>query len=161
MSQSRITFQSVTKYNQLAAVKIQNSLFPEYDATETYRQSLNKENNCRYWIVSMDGKDAGISGIYENDAEPESAWLGWFGILPEYREKKIGTATLKFFEEEAKRLGKKYVRAYTNRNDNDIAKDFYKANGYEEEYYNDEISIFSKSICDEQVPKWGNKKLRY
>lgn len=57
----------------------------------------------RYWLWSLStpecpsGKFIGMSGIYEEEADPESAWLG---VLPEYRREWFGTRMLNAFQQE-------------------------------------------------------------
>ena len=148
------------------AVKIQNTIFPEYSARINYEESISKINNATYYLVIEEDSIIGITGIYSTDSE--NVWLGWFGVLEKYRRRGYGSKIINKFEEIAKEQGFKYVRLYTDKYDNDIAINFYKANGYIEEDYLCEddpdskkypILIFSKSLYNKSLPLWNNKNI--
>lgn len=52
----------------------------------------------------------GITGVYYYDLD--SAWLGWFGVLPEYRNKGIGCRLLNKTIKLVSSMGFKYLRLY-------------------------------------------------
>nr|MCR5307674.1 GNAT family N-acetyltransferase [bacterium] len=98
--------------------------------------------------------------------DKDNAWLGFFGIKEDYRDKGYGKKSLKLTEEYAKSAGFKYMRLFTDKLDNEKAISFYEANGYSFEDYDcdkeelkDEFNVVigSKSLCDEEVPLWDNK----
>lgn len=43
-----------------------------------------------YYIVYLENIPIGVTGIYSYNEYPEDAWLGWFGILEEYRNNGYG-----------------------------------------------------------------------
>lgn len=150
------------------ARKIQNELFQD-DAYIDYLKSTFHITKDKYWLLEVDGHNIGISGLYSLNIDPTSAWLGWFGILPEYRRAGWGSLALILFEAEALRLGYKYSRIYTARNNNDVAKSFYQKNEYVEEHYYcpqdpvghlTPLSIYSKSLyIDNALPAWANRNM--
>lgn len=159
----------IDKTNIQIAHKIQTTLFPESDAYVNYLESVEHITENEYWIIEVDGIFVGISGIYSFAIDPQSAWLGWFGILPEFQRRGFGSLAIQMFESEARKRGFKYVRLYTGRNHNDIAKSFYKHNGYKEEYYEcpedtgatvESLSVFSKNLAkNESAPLWADKNM--
>lgn len=163
-------FIPIDKTNIDLAISIQHHLFPEYNGEINYRESLIKEENKTYFLIEEDGNIVGITGLYFYKVDPTSAWLGWFGILEEYRRLHLGSKALKMFEEMAKEQGFKTVRLYTDKYDNKVAINFYKANGYtEEDYVLDEdpaskiypLFIFSKSLDGSKVTRWNNKNIGF
>ena len=121
-------------------------------------------------MIEENGEIVGISGLYFYAVDPTSAWLGWFGILKEYRRLHLGSKALKIFEAMAVKLGFKTARLYTDKFDNDIAINFYRSNGYtEEDYLLDEdpaskkypLFIFSKSLDGTKVTRWNNKNIGF
>ena len=158
----------ITSENIGVALEIQNAIFPSESAQETYMDSISyPSSDLVYWLLQEGDVFVGVSGLYSFQTEPESAWLGWFGILEKYRRNGYGSDALALFEEYAKKNGYLYVRLYTGRDNNDIAKKFYKENGYVEEQYEclndpaqEKISIFSKSLYnDKELPMWDNKMI--
>ena len=47
-----------------------------------------------YYIVYLENIPIGVTGIYSYNEYPENAWLGWFGILKEYRNNGYGGIVL-------------------------------------------------------------------
>lgn len=132
------------------------------------------QKDFHYWI-SYDsdvdrpiGFPVGISGLYVEDADIESSWLGWFGVLPEFRRQRYGTRIINHYEDEARLAGFKYARLYTTEN-NAVARAFYKYAGYEEEMYHGDVPddiggnvvVYSKSICGNPVPPWNDRQLLF
>jgi ribosomal protein S18 acetylase RimI-like enzyme len=116
------------------------------------------------------GKFIGMSGIYAEASDPESAWLGWFGVLPEYRRERFATRMLNVFAEECRALGFKYARIYTTEN-NIPARECYKFNGFSEEIYGGVIPfyviggpvyIYSRSLYPNyDCPPWNDRHLDF
>ena len=115
----------LNKDNLQTAIDIQRAIFPTHDASQNYIDSVDGTTANKYFLLYEDGIGyVGISGLYSLKADPESAWLGWFGILEQYRRNRYGSEALRLFELRAKELGYKYCRVYTDRDDNDSAIDF-------------------------------------
>lgn len=159
----------IDKSNIGLAREIQCLLFPDSDAAVNYIEAVEHVSGYEYWLVQVDGEYVGISGIYSLPVDPDSAWLGWFGILPQFRRMGLGSRVIRAFEDVARERGFLYARLYTGRYDNEVAKAFYRANGYQEEFYDcpedpgglvEPLSIFSKALSEgSTVPPWGNKSM--
>lgn len=161
----------VTAENLAIVLDMWHKIFPNETlwcgfalAENCFQKSLH-DPYLRYYIHYNGDTPVGISGIYKEDAEPESAWLGWFGVLPEYRRQGFGTKIMDYFIQECRSLGKKYARLYTGA-ENTIGQKFYEAYGYKGEPYTaehpydpEELIIYSLSLCNEPVPPWNNRHL--
>ena len=152
------------------AITIQNEIFPDHDAFQNYKEAVEHITDNKYYLVQNEtnGEYVGISGIYSLSIDPDSAWLGWFGILEKYRRKHYGSETLRLFEDTARSLGFKYCRFYTDKFDNDATISFYKKNGYILENYDCvtdpscvdfPILIGSKSLDKNPPTLWNNKNI--
>ena len=158
--------QDLSPDNLDLALEIQHELFPNYSARINYEESLSGITDYKYYLIFQGGNCVGISGIYSLDTDPESAWLGWFGIRTPYRSKGLGSQALSLFEQTAVKRGFKYARLYTDKFDNETAITFYQANGYTaEDYENPDdpaskeypVLIFSKALGNNPPVPWNNR----
>jgi len=62
-----------------------------------------------------------------DELDKNSIWLGWFGVLPEFRSKGIGRKSLLDMIEKSKEYGKKFFRLYTNDNGDSKARPLYRS----------------------------------
>lgn len=164
-------FINLNKDNISTAILIQNEIFPTHDASTNYKEAISKVTNYQYFLLhDAECGFVGISGLYTLPDDKKSAWLGWFGILEKYRRLHFGSQAMAIFEEKARKLGYKYCRIYTDRDDNDIAISFYQSHGYFfEEYQNDAdpacydypVLIGTKSISNEPSQPWGKKNMHF
>ncbi len=167
-------FALVDYSNYKKAIEIQNTIFPKEDGTINILASLDvdlfvkktgieyKNDNIKYYIAYDNNEVIGITGIYYYDNE--SAWLGWFGVLPDKRRNHYGKAILEKTMELAKQKGFKTMRLYTDAVDNANAIKLYEKLGFIGEKYSAEklaydCYIYSKSLCNEPVNLWNNKVL--
>ena len=160
--------EKVTESNVDYAVSIQEELFPGESGRANYEEALNQSADYKYYLIYHAGDCVGIIGLYYYMEDPDSAWLGWFGIRKEYRRRHLGSMALKLFEEMAAEGGYKYARLYTDAEDNDDAIAFYEAEGYISEPYenaNDSVSmkqknlIFTKPLGDNELVLWNNRNI--
>lgn len=156
----------ITENNIEYAVEIQEELFPGESGRANFEDSLDGTTEYEYFLIYEDGECAGITGLYTYPEDPESAWLGWFGIRENFRRKHLGSRSLNMFEEMAASRGYKFARLYTDQENNDAAIAFYKANGYScESYHNPQdpacmehkTVIFSKSLTSGQLVPWNSR----
>lgn len=169
MKHDDIEIVNVDMDNVIHAIHIQRSLFPDSDGAYNFLESLVKTSEFEFWLIKKDSDYIGTVGIYTLPEDGESAWLGWFGILPQYRRQGIGSLAIAHYEKVARERGFRYARLYTNRLNNERAKSFYRANGYVEENYSCDydpgteieiLSIFSKALQDRTpVTPWGNRTM--
>ncbi|MCR5794613.1 MAG: GNAT family N-acetyltransferase, partial [Solobacterium sp.] len=111
----------VTKENLEYAVRIQNTIFPEYNGEANYIDSITGKTDSAYSLVYDGDTCIGITGLYTYDTDPDSAWLGWFGILEPYRRRGHGRELIRLFEEAARERDFSHTRIYTDRYENDTA----------------------------------------
>ena len=163
-----MTLEKITKDNIGYAIQIQESLFPGESGRANFEDSLAAASGYGYYLIYEDGTCVGVIGLYNYPEDPESAWLGWFGILEEFRRKHLGSKALKMFEEMAARQGFRFARLYTDALDNDAAIQFYQANGYIGEPYlnaDDPVClkyktlIFSKALIPGELVPWNNRSI--
>ena len=166
----------VDKSNYNEAIKIQKSIFPLEDGTLNILNSLDRElfmrttglyyldDGIKYYLAIKDGKYVGITGLYYYDIEKDSAWIAWFGITDEYRNKGMGRELLEKTMGLALSKGFKYIRLYTDYVDNYDAIKLYEKCGFTGEKYTLEnlpydCRIYSKSLIGDKVIPWNNKML--
>ncbi|MDO5110284.1 MAG: GNAT family N-acetyltransferase [Erysipelotrichaceae bacterium] len=158
----------VTADNLDDAVSVQEELFPGESGRANYEEAVYGMSGYRYYLLYEDGECVGVTGLYWYPEDPDSAWLGWFGIREEYRRRHLGTLALKRFEEMAAKQGFRYARLYTGADDNEAAITFYRACGYIcEPYMNPQDSagaeermlIFSKPLTDEPLVPWNSRSI--
>ena len=160
--------------NYKKAIEIQNKIFPKEDGTINILASLDRDlfkkktgmyyedDNVKYYIAYENNEAIGITGLYYYDNV--SAWLGWFGVLPDKRRKSYGKTILEKTMELARQKGFKTMRLYTDAIENADAIKLYKKMGFVGEKYSAEellydCYIYSKSLCNKKVDLWNNKKL--
>ncbi len=163
-----LLYYEITSENLDIAMDIQNTIFPDYSAKVNYIEAIEGITNNKYYLLT-NGKDyVGVIGIYTCIIDPESAWLGWFGILEKYRNKGYGREALLIFEKMARERGCRYARLYTDKYDNELALRFYRLNDYIfEDYVNEEdsaslnypILIGSKALDGSKVEPWNDRSI--
>ena len=166
-----IVFERITYDNLELACKIQNTIFPEEDGRQNFIEQINKDPYRKeqdYSIVYINEEPVGITGIYSYHEYPESAWLGWFGILNEYRGKGYGRLALETTIEKAKEKGYTKFRLYTDEFATSAHK-LYESCGLVKELYDNpddldafidaKIYIYSKSLTPDQIDLWNNKNI--
>ncbi len=164
----------VDKSNYKKAIEIQNSIFPDEDGTLNVLASLGREefikttgvdyvdDHVRYYLAKEGNDFVGITGIYYYDLD--SAWLAWFGILKDYRNKGFGRKLLNMTLAIAADMNFKVMRLYTDFNDNKNAIKLYEEEGFiGEKYIAEKLTydcrIYSKSLTSDPVTLWNNKNL--
>lgn len=156
----------ITKDNLEYAVRVQNEIFPEYNGKNNYLDSIKNGNQSQFFFIMEKETCIGITGIYSYKHDRDNAWLGFFGIKKLYRDKGYGRKALAMTEEYASSIGFKFMRLFTDKENNDLAINFYTKAGYTfEDYDNDEeklknefnVIIGSKSLCEEAVDPWNNR----
>ena len=142
-------------------------LTPDTDPYTGILHGEMPELHARYYLVYDDETPVGITGAYQVPEDPESAFLGWFGVLPEMRRNHYGSKILRLHEEELVRLGYKYSRLYTEAVNNDATCAFYERNGYTREDYAPTaepfpkgiIRTYSRTLGDWPLTPWNSRNL--
>ena len=164
---SKLNYVPLTKQNYQIILQLQTQIFPEdngeYDYLE-YLENDDKGDNA-YYIVYDKNVPIGITGLYVLDEFPDTIWLGWYGVLEEYRGMGFGKQILLDSIDFAKQTDKKWFRLYSTEYYDKVAIKLYKKVMQIYEYYNnpDDVNdnghcmIFSYSICDEPIDYWNDK----
>ena len=169
-------YELIDKNNLILATRVQLEIFPKEIAYYSYKLSIeDNHEHYKYYLVYKDNVIIGITGIYTHcNYEDESIWLGWYGILEEYRLHGFGTEvlidTFKMAQEEAKKNSKiKYFRLYTSSRDNAIAQILYRKFMTISEQYNnpDDVNydgtclIYGKPVFDtiDKVEPWNSRNI--
>lgn len=93
--------------------------------------------------------EIGITGIYKTDED--TAWLAWFGILPEHRRIGYREKLLKITMELAKTQNFKFFRLYTDMLENNNAVKLYEKVGFIGEKYTKEESLKILKLYEEEL----------
>lgn len=171
LKDDKITFQKITNENLELACEIQNTIFPEEDARENFIEQINKDpyrKEMDYYIVFVENTPIGVTGIYAYHEYPDDAWLGWFGVLKDYRRNGYGGIILDKTIELAKQKGYKNFRLYTDETaksahklyeSRGMVKELYDNPDDKNEYFDYEIYVYSRSLTNEPIDLWNNKVL--
>ena len=167
----KIIFAKIDYDNLNLACEIQNKIFPKEDARQNFIEQINKDSyrkEMEYYIVYLENIPIGVTGIYSYNEYPESAWLGWFGILEEYRNKGYGGIVLDKTIELARQKGYSKFRTYTDEYaksahklyaSRGLVKELYDNEEDKDEYFISDIYIYSISLTKESIDLWNNKIL--
>ncbi len=163
----KLEYELINEKNIDLATSIQYKIFPKECAYFHYKESIDTNNEDQwFYIVKHNGIPVGVAGLYIYDEiDEESIWLGWFGILPEFRSRGFGRQTLLDMIEKAKKFNKKYFRLYTNDPGTSTARPLYRSvmqmyEKYEnkDDYnYDGNCYIYSYSLCGEEIKQWNNR----
>ena len=163
-----MTLEKITKSNISLAIRVQEELFPDESGRANLEESLESGSGFAYYLILDEENCAGIIGLYSYPEDPESAWLGWFGIRENFRRKHLGSKALEWFEKTAEAEGYRFTRLYTDALDNEAAIAFYKSNGYLCEPYRNlqdpaciklKTLIFSKALSSEKLLLWNSRNI--
>ena len=163
-----MTLERITEDNISYALQVQKELFPKESARTNYEESAAGVSGYEYYLIYDGGTCIGITGIYAYPEDPDSAWLGWFGIRENCRRRHLGSAALKLFEQMAADRGYRFARLYTDAENNDTAIAFYTANGYFREPYQNrqdpacaeyKTVIFSKPLVSGELIPWNSRNI--
>lgn len=166
-------YKPVCKENLVVAIQIQKALFPQEEGKQDLIDSMNHTQPPhqflqKHWVAYLEKQPVGIVGIYAYKAYPKDAWLGWYGVLQEFRKRGFGKEIFEFAKNEAVKLGFENLRLYTDEEDNYIATKLYEKFGMESEYYKNpedkyytksRVLIYSTSLTDKPCEKWNSKNL--
>lgn len=168
-------YELIDKNNLILATRVQLKIFPNEIAYTCYKKSIEDEHkHYKYYLVYKENVIIGVTGLYtENNFEDNSIWIGWYGVIDEYRlhgfGKQIFLDTLNMAKEWAEKEPRiKYIRLYTSSKDNKIAQIIYrKYMDICEEYnnpndinFNNSCLVYTKNLNETTDDKqWNNRYL--
>lgn len=82
-------------------------------------QTINNETS----VIGI----CGLYTLYPHDTK--ELWLGWFGLVPELRNKNIGKDVMTFLYDEAKKVGCTEILSYVDKEGKPLS--FYKREGFD------------------------------
>lgn len=126
--------------NMNLAIELQTEIFPNEKSPEQIKTGI-KEGVPKNYIALINNTAVGIVGYYFIEEYPDCVFLNWFGVLPNFRCKGYGAKILNSFIEQCKNLPHKYLIAYTGKEENKVAIEFYKKMGFEVRDYNNQQDI--------------------
>ena len=122
-------YELIDNNNLILATRVHLEIFPNECAYSCFKKSIEDNHvNYRYYLVYKDTVIIGITGLYIDDRCKDNIWLGWYGVLKEYRlhgfGKQIFIDTLEMAEKWGKEKKIDTFRLYTSFDDNkDITKE--------------------------------------
>lgn len=163
----KIEFEKLDEHNYKTNLEIKNKLFPESNSNEDYVDYFENRKNSEYFVVKADGFYVGIIGWYDFDDSGRDAFVGWFGVLPEFQRRGIGEKAFDFIFDRVKQKGYRYLRVYTDKVVNFESVEFYKSKNMILEPYtfddklgrNGNFVVFTKVISSDGGDLWNDKPL--
>lgn len=160
----KLRYVEIVESNILFATQIEMTIFPGMCGYLSYRKAYEKGEP--YFLVYFNNNAIGITGLYQEErlGEKNTVWLGWYGILPEYRKLGLGKTILLDSIEEAKKRGFDTFRLYTSVKNCPVACKLYdKVMDIGEDYTLEETEmlrkVYSKSLTNKKVVNWNNRYL--
>lgn len=156
-------FELIDKNNVLLATKIQLQIFGSKSECAYLHYVNSFISKKDYFLVYDKNKIVGITGLYIDEFTQEDGvvWLGWFGVLPEYRRLGYGQKILEKTIGLAQKRNKKILRLFTSTNNESAHKLYDKIMDICEPYdlEKEKCLIYSKSLNSEKVKKFGSQYL--
>ena len=174
MIKTKIEYRKLDLSNYKEAISLQKSIFPLEEGTFNILQSIDfnlfKEITnidydlkfLEYYLMYVNDKIVGISGLYQISNFNNELWLGWFGIDKKYRNNGYGERLLKYTIDKAKGMNVAVLRLYTDYNDNFNAVKLYEKIGFTGEKYTNEpldydCRIYSLPLNEKKLELWNNR----
>lgn len=148
MKKDSITFVLVQKYNLSLAIETGKKVFPKDSESINcpeipYRWSVYPEqipeeekkdiNFLEYYLAYNHDNLVGITGLYRSPQDPkDTCWMGWFGVVPEFRSNGYGKIIIDFTEKIAFEKGFHIIKLWTTKEpDEAIAQLLFEKMRYE------------------------------
>ena len=172
VNKEEVSLEPLSKDNIKEIARIQYEIFNDSKSVGylDYLKELKKKSTSALpqdYLIKFYGHGVGIIGIYQYKNYKKDVWLNWFGVLPEFRQKGIGTLALLEIIRIAKSLGYEHLRLFSYRSHGKAHGIYRKNLEIEEEYTNEldketlskqgECKIFSFSLDGKKVEPWNSK----
>ena len=92
----KLKYQKLNKENFSIVLDIKHKLFPESVSDEDYEKYFNNQIKSNYYLITIDNLPCATIGWYDFDNKNKTAFVGWFGVLPEFQNMGIGKQILSF-----------------------------------------------------------------
>jgi len=173
----KIKMEQLNKKNLKHIAKIQYEIFKDSNGVGycDYLEELKNhgkvgKDSAISYLIYYKHKPVGVIGLIRYSKYLDDIFLNWFGILPKYRGRGIGTIALINIIKKARNYNVKNFRIYSDVLWHKVAQNIYRKTMQREEVYcNEEDSfrierqgeffIYSTSLVDKVAPKWNNKFL--
>lgn len=102
-----------------------------YDTILEWCGVIKDENPPFFWqvyLIKFNDETVGICGLYSLKQSTDELWLGWFGVIPEMRNKGIGHHVISFLKSKAKEQNCKSIYSYVDKNGKPL--NFYYREGF-------------------------------
>ena len=161
-----LEYKKLDKSNYQQVLMIKHMLFPESNSDEDYTKYFNNEVKSNYYLILKDNIPCATIGWYDFDNTGKNAFVGWFGVLPQFQKQGIGKEALNFIMQEVKYLKFNYLRVYTDKVENFASTKLYdKTFDVREDYsYPDKLGktnnfvVYTKFLTHEHG-LWNNTPL--
>ena len=94
---------------------------------------IGQRNDLAFWkvyLTKIEAQTIGVMGLYQLvDSQNDQAWVGWFGIRPQFRRQGWGKVMIKKLKEYAREFGFQQLWVYTD-HPNLAAISFYENSGF-------------------------------
>lgn len=163
----KLRFEKLTRQNLNDCLTIKHLLFPESNSDEDYEKYFSNTAISEYFVVYFNNQPCAITGWYDFDNNKEDAFMGWFGVLPNFRQKGIGSQVFDFTVNRVKEHKYNYFRLYTDIIVNKESVILYTKKGMliEPYTYDDALGntgnfvVFTTIIKSNGNDKWNNRPL--
>lgn len=181
MSKKLYKIREVTKANVEAAIGLACSVFEQCDHQAIRAELLSSigdtdTTSCvsrdlgitssKYFMATIKGQPAALSGYYSYVEHEEDMWLGWTCASPEFKGLGLGEAIISHaFYSGAKRDIKSFRIWTSDEPKFAAARQLYKKLGFNEESYGDDspgertARVFSRAVNNTVMEPW--RKIRY
>ncbi len=161
-----LKYEKLNENNFKNVVEIKHCLFPESNSDEDYEKYFSGKVKSNYYLIKLNEAPCATIGWYDFDNKNKNAFIGWFGVLPNFQNMGIGSVVLNFIIDEIKALRYEYIRVYTDKVENYLSTKLYdKLFDIKEDYtYPDKLGktnnfvIYTKFLTDKKE-KWNNTPL--
>jgi GNAT superfamily N-acetyltransferase len=120
----------LSKELMIEATILMEAVFPykkdQKGAKWSFNDSLMRQNSGKqYWLALNHNREVvGMTGLYHDYRDKNTAWLGWYGVNPQHRRHGLGSMLLEFAISEAEKRGFSVLKLYTSFNENESAAHF-------------------------------------